>query len=118
MSRHNYSQYSANKRNANSNPAIIETTSIQPAPVVEPVLDPEVVPEVKMEVTNTKGVVVNCAKLNVREEPCIDADVVCVLNVMSEIEVNVAKSTDEWVYVCTAAGTEGYCMRKFVDVNL
>ena len=64
------------------------------------------------------GIVANCAKLNVREEPDLDAKIVCVLDVMSEIEIDVAKSTDEWFKVCTAIGVEGYCMRKFVDAYL
>jgi SH3-like domain-containing protein len=88
-------------------------------------------PEVKMEMEliqetvdtvtlpkTVSGVVVNCAKLNVREEPSADAEVVCVLDVMSEIRIDATKSDNEWFKICTASGVEGYCMRKFVDAYL
>ena len=132
MSKHNYSQYS-NKKNKPINRA--ETDDIKPN-VVEPVVtehdvQPKVeVPEpaqVKMveETVETvslpemvDGVVVNCAKLNVRSEPSITASIVCVLDAMSEIEIDVAKSNNEWFKICTAIGAEGYCMRKFVDAYL
>lgn len=84
-------------------------------------------PEVKMVEETVKtvslpetveGTVVNCAKLNVRVAPDITAEVVGVLDAMSEIEIDVAKSTNEWFHVCTAIGIEGYCMRKFIEAYL
>lgn len=65
-----------------------------------------------------EGHVAGCAKLNVRADASLFADVVCVLDVMSEIMIDVNKSTKDWLYVCTATGIEGYCMRKFVDARL
>lgn len=129
MSKHNYSQYS-NKANK---PATSNTHEIEDDVVV--VAEPETVeaPAVKMEVEAPKpvkttkpkvvpetveGTVVNCAKLNVRNKPSLDGDVVCVLNATSEINIDVAKSTREWFYVCTATGVEGYCMKKFIEANL
>jgi hypothetical protein len=65
-----------------------------------------------------EGVVSGCAKLNVRSDASLFADVVCTLDVMSEIMIDVNKSTKDWLYVCTATGIEGYCMKKFVDARL
>lgn len=129
MSKHNYSQYS-NKKNDSAD----SVTRPKLAPIdlpdevfVAPEVKREVetAPELVIETVETvakpetvKGTVFNCARLNVRAEPSVDGDVVCVLNVASEIEVNVAKSTAEWFYVCTATGAEGYCMKKFVDARL
>lgn len=124
MSKHNYSQYS-NKKSKPDEPKLVPAD-----------LTPEVTeaPEVKMEVEEVtlvdesvdtvilpktvKGIVSNCARLNVRAYPSIDAEIVCVLDVMSELEVNTDKSTYDWLSVCTATGIEGYCMKKFVDVHL
>ena len=65
-----------------------------------------------------EGVVSGCAKLNVRSDASLFADVVCTLDVMSEIMIDVNKSTKDWLYICTATGIEGYCMKKFVDARL
>lgn len=144
MSKHNYSQYSNKKKSNDSGIKVGITTDLpkitsetytmgHPDPVGEPGTPGvtgvhEYKPSnVKMvvETVNTvslpkvvEGVVANCAKLNVRAEPSMDAEVVCVLDAMSEIKINVAESTNEWFKICTAIGAEGYCMRKFVDAHL
>lgn len=129
MSKHNYSQYSNKRRDVNGGAAAADAAknnAIKPIPETPSYAKPQT-PEVKLveETVNTvalpemvEGVVVNCAKLNVRAEPALNAEIVCVLDVMSEIEIDVAKSTDEWFKICTAIGVEGYCMRKFVDAYL
>lgn len=120
MSKRNYSQYS--NKNHNSSAAPIVNSSLND--VVK-----EVAPEVKMEVETPEvqtetvieivtGTVANCAKLNVRVKPSTDAEVACILDAMSEIEINLSKSTPEWFFVTTAIGVEGYCMRKFVEADL
>lgn len=127
MSRHNYSQYSNNKNKQNNQAAeaVEEVDVVIPEATVEPVIDvtPAVATEVKAvetkaEIETVTGTVANCAKLNVRANPSATADVVCVLDAASEIEINVKDSTHEWFKVCTATGVEGFCMRKFVTANL
>lgn len=120
MSKHNYSQYS-NKNNKPKQPqksAEVKMEFDEPVvteasvtPMVETV-DTVVLPK------SVSGVVVNCSKLNVRAEPNTDSAIVCVLEAMSEIEIDVNKSNNEWFKICTAIGVEGYCMRKFVDARL
>ena len=134
---HNYSQYSNKNRNnaVNATPANevkVEHKQNYNKPVeqqieVKPEIKPEIKPEVKL-VTETvetvalpetiEGFVVNCAKLNVREKASTDSNIVCVLNSMSDIRVDVAKSNNKWVYVYTASGLEGYCMREYIDARL
>lgn len=63
------------------------------------------------------GIVTGCGKLNVRKEPAIASGVVCEVAVNSELLIDLDKSTDEWFSVCTAAGSEGFCMKKFVEVQ-
>lgn len=126
LSKHNYSKYSSKSSkphvdNAELKPIvnpIDETTSyVEPVSIPEVKLAEEAVSTVMLP-TMVEGVVVDCARLNVRANPTTDADIVCVLDVHSEIEIDVNKSTDEWFYICTAAGMEGYCMRKFVNARL
>lgn len=129
MSKHDYSKYSNhnNKRNDSEVAANHEDYVSYKEPVT--VAEAEHPAEVKMvvetdetvtrpETKTVTGVVTKCAKLNVREQPSIDSDVVCVLDSATKIEINVAESTDEWFRVRTATGIDGYCMRKFVDARL
>lgn len=131
MSKHNYSQYS-NKQNYNQHKA----EEVEPK-MVEEVVEPKAeldmtAPEVKMEpVVETKpepaveapkpkvttGAVTGCMKLNVRANPKSDADVLCVIDVDSKIELDMSKSTKEWYRVRTANGVDGYCMKKFIKKN-
>lgn len=64
--------------------------------------------------TGCGGVVVDCAKLNVREAPQLDAEVVCTINRETEVMIYEQESTDEFYKVCLASGIEGFCMKKFI----
>lgn len=111
MAKHNYTQYSKKNNVVENTEKVVETT-IPEVELVEETVETVTLPK------TVEGVVVNCAKLNVREEASLDSDVVAVLDAMSEIEINVNESTSEWFKICTATGIEGYCMRKFVDAYL
>lgn len=117
MSKHNYSQYSNKKNRDYDAKAVSPKVKMESSPEVKPVLVTETVSTVALPKT-VEGVVVNCAKLNVREEPNTEAEVVCVLDVTSEIEIDINASTNSWFKICTATGVEGYCMRKYVDAHL
>lgn len=62
------------------------------------------------------GVVVDCARLNVRSRPSANADVICVLEKDTEIEV-CADANVTFYKICTAAGVDGFCMKKFIKVR-
>jgi SH3-like domain-containing protein len=121
MSNHNYTKYS--KQNDQLEETAIPEVEVEETAAVIENVEPEIqimeetVETVTLPETVT-GTVVNCGRLNVRVAPNATADIVCVLNVAAEVEINLAKSTDEWFSVCTATGVEGYCMRKFVDASL
>lgn len=134
MSKHNYSQYANKNKNPNKTPKptvtevpevkMVAESEVKPveATIVKPVIEPvapmeETVSTVTLPET-VKGIVSNCARLNVRAYPSLDAEVICILDVMSEVQVDPAKSTFDWLGICTASGIEGYCMRKFVDAQL
>lgn len=129
MSKHNYSQYSnknANNTNA-QNRNKQHTKPVEKAPIIETEHKTVVTPEVKVvqETVETvtlpkivKGIVAHCAKLNVRENAIVNSGIVCVLNAMSEVKIDVNKSTTNWFYVICANGAEGYCMREYIDAHV
>lgn len=81
-----------------------------------PVVEPQK-PEPKPEPKPLTGIVSGCTKLNVREKPNAEAEVVCVITEGSEVVINRIKSTMDFYSVCTAAGLEGFCMKKFITVK-
>lgn len=126
MSKHNYSQYS-NKNYNNQNAPTQKPKESEKAPVVDvtpeskPVEPVKIVQETVKTVTlpaTVDGVVVKCAKLNIRENATVNSAIVCVLDVMSEVKVDAKKSGENWLYVYCANGAEGYCMREYIDAHL
>lgn len=96
------------------NPAVTES------PVVAP--EPDAVPETTGTVdeasdTNVIGVVTDCAKLRVREKPNTDAEVLAEIKEGSEVMIDKNTSTEDFFAVCTEAGVEGYCMKKFIQTK-
>ncbi len=78
--------------------------------VVEDVIEPEISEPIE-------GFVSGCEKLNVREEPKKDADIVCVIEKDASVIIDVDDSTDSFYKVCTEAGAEGYCMKNFITIT-
>lgn len=109
MSRKDYTKY-ADKPVSPVQSKIEEAEAIIEEPVVEAEQPVEEVVEQKM------GVVVDCVKLNVREFPDPNADVVCTINASTNLIIDEDESTDEYYKICTEAGVEGYCMKKFIAV--
>lgn len=66
---------------------------------------------------NAIGVVTDCLKLNIREKPSKGSRVVAIVTCLDELEISMSDSNDEWYAVCTAAGIEGFCMKKFVAIR-
>jgi len=63
------------------------------------------------------GFVTNCKKLNVRKEPKTDSDIVCEIDYQTELMIDENESTEEFYKVFTAAGIEGFCMKKFIEIQ-
>lgn len=99
-----------NYRKMYEKPEVTNATANEPETIEEtPVSAPE--PDPKPYVT---GIVAGCGKLNIRKEPSITADILCEVVLKSELNIDLDNSTDEWYSVCTPAGVEGFCMKKFV----
>lgn len=73
--------------------------------------------EMEETIVMLTGIVINAELLNVRKEPKIGSDVLCHIKRDSQLMIDITKSTDEWFAVCTEAGVDGYCMKKFVEIK-
>ena len=74
---------------------------------------PEKEPEAKKEIA---GIVTNCVRLNVRKEPNFDADILCTIDVSTNLIIDEEESTDEFYKICTSAGIEGYCVKTYITI--
>lgn len=63
------------------------------------------------------GVVVDCARLNIRTQPSIDAEVLCELPRSSEVQVDRNSDHKDWYHVRAASGIDGYCMKQFIKAK-
>lgn len=75
------------------------------------------VTETVEEVAEVFGVVTDCLRLNIREEPTKDSAVAAIVTCLDELKIDPDNSTDDWYAVCTASGVEGFCMKKFVAIR-
>ena len=114
----NYSNYSKNFKPTDKPKAnqVEESTLDSYQEVDQNTEEQTTVDQEQVAVTVTqKGVVNGCEKLNVRTNPTIDSEVVCVINKNDEIIIE--EALDDWYSVTTKDGDEGYCMSKFITVK-
>lgn len=124
MSQNNYRNYNnyhnQNNRNGYQPTKPMENTTppnvasnVQPAPVDAPVVEQPKVEEPKP----IFGVVSGCAKLNIRNAPSLNGNVICTVNENTKLMLILEESTAEWYKVCNSAGLNGFCMKKYVTVK-
>ena len=104
---HNYTNYSKHQE---PTPAV-EAEVIEE--VVEEVIEETVAPEPK----DVLGVVTDCNKLNVRTNPSTSAEIVTEIKAGTKVMINEEESTADFYKICTEAGVEGFCMKKFITVE-
>lgn len=63
------------------------------------------------------GKVRKCLSLNVRKDPSLGAEILGEILLDSEIEINLAESTEDFYKICTVSGLEGFCMKKYIKVS-
>ena len=59
-----------------------------------------------------QGFVDNCSKLNIRENPNIDAKVLTILNKGDKVQIN--SENDGW-YSVVYKGISGFCMKEYIN---
>lgn len=124
QNRRNYNQY-ANKSEPEQVKEETVEEIIEPAEeTVEEVVEPveEIVEETIEEVTEVEEKStevafgkVNCSKLNVRKEPSIHSNPLCIVEYGTRMEIS--EFNGEWVKILTPDGVSGYCMREFIDLD-
>lgn len=123
MSNKNYTNYSkmSEPDTTVSDPVVIpeiedeiEIFVTEPTNAVEPEKDPE--PEVTPP-PPVEGKVVGCERLRVRKLPDKNAEVLGTIEADSKVQIDLGKSTTNWYAVYTAAGLEGYCMKKYISTK-
>lgn len=62
----------------------------------------------------TFGVVAKCDRLNVRKKPHRTSEVLEIIEEDAPVTITMSKSTQNWYYVKTESGTEGYCMTDYI----
>ena len=83
---------------------------------IEGVAEEEVIEETE-ESDTLSAVVIDCAKLNVREEPSPKAAVVAVIDASNEVVVYDSESFGNYYKICTASGVEGYCVKDYLKLK-
>lgn len=89
---------------------------------INPIMEEaEIETEVKAEeiepVLMKNGKVAGCKRLNVRTEPNINAEVLCVIKCSAKVEIDELESTGDFYKVYLENGFDGFCMKKFIDVE-
>ena len=114
MAKHNYTNYSkqSKKPEETSMPAEPVVPMSKRASVPEPEETRVVNDAVKSE--HITGVVDNCIRLNVREKPSVDAEILTALEVGSEVRILKDETENGFYKVCTASGLDGYCMCEYI----
>lgn len=65
---------------------------------------------------NRHALIVNCHLLAVRKEPNLDAELVCELPSSTNLVVEDQGTYGKFYKICTPAGIEGYCLKKFIRI--
>lgn len=63
------------------------------------------------------GTVSNCARLNVRKSPRLNATVVQIIDDGAKVQVLTGFENKEFYKVITANGVRGFCMKKFIKLK-
>ena len=70
-----------------------------------------------MKTKKTLTGVVTCLRLHIHTEPNVDSEVVCKIRYLTEVEIDLNSSTDDFDKVCTETGAEGYCKKGEVTLK-
>ena len=115
QNRRNYNQYANKPESEQVKEETVEEVIEPVEETVEEVIEPV---EETVEEENPTEVAfgkVNCSKLNVRKEPSIHSNPLCIVEHGTMMEIS--EFDGEWVKILTSDGVSGYCMRKFIDLD-
>ena len=103
---HNYNNYNKPETVVENVEDVVEETT-QNAPVVEETQ--------KVEAPKTVyGIVANCEKLNMRNKPSKQSDVICVLTKGDKVKIVETKGE---FYNVESEDSKGFCMKEFIEIK-
>ena len=70
----------------------------------------------KTEPKLVRGIVADCARLNVRSIATMTSGVVAILTRGDLVTVDQKKSEEGWYAITTKNGKTGYCMKKYIKI--
>ena len=76
-----------------------------------------ITPEVQEEKPEVIGVVIDCAKLNVRKEAKKDAAILGTIAAKSKVTVVSTKPVNGFYKVHTDTGLDGFCMKNYIKIE-
>lgn len=85
--------------------------------------DEETFPSTEHEIVEDEemcisGKIIGCNALNVRKNPSLDSEILCIIDNSTEFVIdNKDFKSNEWTKICVAAGIEGYVISEFVTNN-
>ena len=124
QNRRNYNQYANKPEPEQVKEETVEEVIEPVEETVEEVIEPveetveeaiEEVTEVEEKSTEVAFGKVNCSKLNVRKEPSIHSNPLCIVEYGTRMEIS--EFNGEWVKILTPDGVSGYCMKEFIDLD-
>lgn len=61
--------------------------------------------------------VVTCLRLHIHSEPNLESEIVCKVRYLTEVEIDLENSTDEFYKISIAIGAEGYCQKEYITIK-
>lgn len=117
-----YNKYWKDKKaNTNKQEQIVQENKIENVEICEPVAIGEtfvIENEKGEEKISTKfGVVVNCFRVRVREQPKPDGKVLCEIDCLTNVMVDLKESTEKFYKIFTDSGIDGFCVKDYIALK-
>lgn len=118
----NYSNKAVNKEAEKE--TVVEEQAVEAVEETKEEVVEATVEEIKEEVVEEAaaddeilgiGVVTDCLKLNVRKQPSKDAEVLKIIDALTEVVI--LKEVNDFYEVALKTGESGYCMKKYIAIN-
>lgn len=61
--------------------------------------------------------IVTCLRLHVFAEPNTDSEIVCKIRYLTEVEIDMNESTDDFYKIYTAVGAAGFCEKDLITIK-
>lgn len=61
--------------------------------------------------------IVNCLRLHIFSEPSLESEIVCKIRYLTEVEIDLNNSTEDFYKIYTAIGAAGFCQKNLVTIK-